>query len=99
MNNKEKEHSTWNLEARINRLPADQLSLVRNTVMHRASVSGMTYKRVLSEKSENVKVLKALAGVLNCTIDDVMNPEYKFQDPGLKVEPEQDTAAELGLSK
>ncbi len=90
----------WNLSARLNRLPADQLVLIRNVVTHKAGISKSTYYRVLREEySPPLHVLQVLAETLNCKIDDVMNPEYKFTDPGLQAEPEQDAAAELGLSK
>jgi len=76
----------WNILKRLQRLPYDQIGLVRRLVMHKAACTQSKYYRVIQEKDNDVHVLIALAQVLNCKVDDVITPEYEFQDPQLTKE-------------
>lgn len=91
----------WNLKKRLMRLPADQIGKIENSVIKKSGCSVSTYARVLDEKSHNIKVLLALAEVLNCTLNDIINSEFKFTDPELNKynKEKQKTLQELGLSK
>ncbi len=81
----------WQLAVRLNRLPGDQITKVRDAVMQKTGISKSSYYRLLREEQAQDYVLAAFAEVLRCKVEDVTNPAYKFKDPEL--------AAELGLSK
>jgi DNA-binding Xre family transcriptional regulator len=84
----------WKLPKRLRRLPADQIPIVKSEVMRIAGVTDQTYLRVLRQFSFNFDVLLALAEVLNCKIDDVMNPDYQFQDPNIVLAQENTSSHE-----
>ena len=73
----------WNILKRLQRLPYDQIGLIRRLVMHKARCTQSKYYRVIQEKDNDVHVLIALADVLRCKIDDVINPVFEFEDPEL----------------
>ena len=68
----------YQLRERLDRLPFNTRNQVRNEAIKKAQVSPRTFTNVLAEKSNNLDLLQALAVVLGCTIDDVLNPEYDF---------------------
>ncbi len=73
----------WNILKRIQNLPAEQIGLVRRMVMHTCGCTQSKYYRVMQERDNDVHVLIALAKVLRCKVDDVLNPAFEFKDPQL----------------
>ncbi|MDJ1506482.1 hypothetical protein [Xanthocytophaga agilis] len=73
----------WNILKRLQRLPYDQIGLIRRSVMQKTSCTQSKYYRVIQEKDNDVHVLIALSEVLNCKVDDIINPGYEFKDPQL----------------
>lgn len=76
----------WNILKRLQRLPYDQIGLIRRLVMHKTNCTQSKYYRVIQEKDNDVHVLIALAEVLKCKIDDIINSNYEFKDPQLSKE-------------
>lgn len=91
----------WQIRKRLMRLPADQIGRIENLVIKKSGCSISTYDRVINEKSHNLKVLLALAEVLNCTLNDIINPEYPFVDPQLfeQIQEKNNTLKSIGLTK
>ncbi len=84
----------WNILKRLQRLPYDQIGLIRRAVMQQTNCTQSKYYRVIQEKDNDVHVLIALADVLKCKIDDIINPDYEFRDPQLTVDLLERKAAE-----
>jgi|GEM_PF-4449243 len=76
----------WNILKRLQRLPYDQIGLIHWAVMYKSDCTQSKYYRVVQEKDNDVHVLIAIAEVLQCKVDDVINPDYEFQDPQLTKE-------------
>lgn len=76
----------WNILKRLQRLPYDQIGLIRRAVMQTINCTQSKYYRVIQEKDNDVHVLIALATVLNCKVDDIINADYEFKDPQLPLD-------------
>ncbi len=76
----------WHILKRLQRLPYDQIGLIRRSVMQKINCTQSKYYRVIQEKDNDVHVIIALAEVLGCKVDDIINPDYEFKDPQLTKE-------------
>jgi transcriptional regulator with XRE-family HTH domain len=70
-----------NLRDRLEMLPKSSLDEIIPDIKKRSGCSNSTYNNVLKGESLNIKVLVAIKEVFNCTLDDVLNPKFQFQDP------------------
>lgn len=80
-------------------LPGPDLSYAKEKVMEITGVFYPTLFNTITGKTTNpnIKIVKALAFVLNCTIDEVLDPEYEFRP--LRANGREELAASLGLSR
>lgn len=74
------------LKNRLNKLPYDIRNDVRAEVIQTASVSPATFHNVLSSKSENLAVLKAMSDILDCSINDLLDSRYAFDPSKIKLQ-------------
>lgn len=62
-------------------LPITQCRIVRFKVIQEADVSQKTYYRTINGQTSNLSVLMALAKVLKCSLDQVIDPNHLFENP------------------
>lgn len=84
---------------RLQELPHAVYCRIVANVIESANVTAPTYYRTIKGESTNLQVIEAIARFLNCKIEDVINPYYKFQDPRPKKGKQINIVEELKLSK
>lgn len=74
---------------RLDQLPYGIRNEVRAAVLKRSGASSTTIYYVMTGKSQNLPVLKAFSEVLGCTINDLLEPSYKFNLDSIQLTPHQ----------
>ena len=80
-------------------LPAPDISRIEKQVLRITGVTKTTYYRHITDRMMvfSSHIAQALAIVMDCTIEDVLNPNYRFQS--LVDREEEELANSLNLSE
>jgi hypothetical protein len=66
----------FQLRKRINKLPYDRLKSVKDKLIKESGQSRSTLEYVLSGRSSNLNILRAFAKIFECTVDQVIDPNF-----------------------
>lgn len=66
---------------RLEELPYVVYRQIAPNLIQQRKLNRRTFYRVLSGESQNLQVIMELADFLECTVDQVLDPDHFFEDP------------------
>lgn len=95
----EHEQNSPTIHQRLQQLPASQYRGLIPRIAQKAGVGNTTVWNTIKFGVNNIKVLRAIAEIFGCSIEDVLSQDFAFQMQKSELPTPEDLAAELGLSK